>query len=391
MTLESDFPPDTRVENEIETLQSNNHEVHIICFGKDNQPDYEEFSGFFIHRVYPSKLIHYSSVASLRFPLYFNYWKKCISKLLENHQFDVIHINDLPLIKPIYELSKIYHFRIVLDLHENWPELLNVSLHTKTLFGRILCSIKQWREYEKKYIDKADRIIVVVEEAKRRIADIIPETDKVYVVSNTINLADTNYAIHSDARSDTSLDRKTILIYEGGITYHRGLQNVMDALAILKGKLSDFEFWVIGSGSYCDPLKKKVSETGINEFVRFYGRKSQKEVYELLAMADFAIIPHLKSPHTDNTIPHKLFHYMNAGLPVISSNCVPLARIINETGCGVTYPYDDPESLSKILSRIIGGDRVLTSTSSNANHWIKEKYNWKYDSEILLSLYKNLA
>jgi len=387
MTLESDFPPDTRVENEIQALQFNGHELHIICRGSKGQPKEEKFNGCYIHRVYQSKLIYYSSVVSLRFPLYFNFWKRKISDLLKNYHFDVVHIHDLPLIKPISELGIIYPFRIVLDLHENWPELLKMSLHTKTLPGRILCSIKQWKEYERKYIGKADRIIVVIEEAKKRIAEISLKPDKIYVVSNTLNLADIKDKIHSESR----YGQKTVLIYEGGITFHRGLQIVIEAIKLLKGQLSNFEFWIIGSGSYYYTLKKKALEAGVNEFIRFYGSVSQREVYELLARADFAVIPHLKSPHTDSTIPHKLFHYMYAGLPVISSNCIPLERIINETGCGVTYPYDQPESLSRIISQIMEEKDAFKSKYSNAIHWITNKYNWENDSRNLLSLYKSLV
>ena len=77
-----------------------------------------------------------------------------------------------------------------------------------------------------------------------------------------------------------------------------------------------------------------------------------KEMTNYMLQADAAIIPHLKNDFTDTTIPHKLFQYMYAGLPVLSSDCLPLKRIIEETKSGSIFPSDDHQSLAKLIEKL---------------------------------------
>lgn len=385
MTLESYFPPDKRVENEIEALILVGHEVDILCFGKSGQKRKERYKGALVIRIFPSSLQKKSSVGALKFPFYFNFWRRSIRKLLLQSPYNVVHIHDLPLIKPVVQLKKIFPIKIVLDLHENWPGLLNISPHTKTFAGRVLCNIREWEDYEKSHLNSADRIIVVVEEAKSRVRDFCSDPDKIFIVSNTVNLLD---EIPENERRN-EVPGKKVIIYEGGITRHRGLQNVITAISQLDDRIARPELKIVGAGSYLNKLKMMVRELRLNEIVKFYGHVSQEMVYKLLSAADIAIIPHIKSSHTDNTVPHKLFHYMYAGLPVIASDCLPLKRIIDETGCGVIYSDDDPETLKNLLVEALT-DTDFRQKYSGAKKWVIDKYNWANDANNLLSIYNGL-
>ncbi|MBN1107940.1 MAG: hypothetical protein JXA55_04195, partial [Bacteroidales bacterium] len=50
MLLESEFPHDVRVENEIETLTDAGHEVHLACITRKGKPALENLDGTIIHR-----------------------------------------------------------------------------------------------------------------------------------------------------------------------------------------------------------------------------------------------------------------------------------------------------------------------------------------------------
>ena len=97
MLLDHPFPPDTRVENEMKSLTAAGNEVHIACFQKGTEPLIEETSYGIIHRKPVSSFIYKSSVGVLKFPFYFNYWRKFVGELFVENQFDAIHVHDLPL------------------------------------------------------------------------------------------------------------------------------------------------------------------------------------------------------------------------------------------------------------------------------------------------------
>jgi glycosyltransferase involved in cell wall biosynthesis len=384
MTLETPFPPDKRVENEIDALSSAGYSVHIICYRKADEAIYEHLDNVKIHRIEPGKIVHKSSVGALRFPLYFNYWKREIKKVLIKERIDIVHVHDLPLIKPVLDLKQKFGFKIVLDLHENWPGLLEMSLHTRTPLGKLLCNIEEWKIYERKFIPEADGVIVVVEEALERIRHYITDSQVYGIVSNTINLKEFKQLNLSEKKAG----EKIIFIYEGGITYHRGLHNVIRALNGIR-RDADWEFVVVGSGSYLPHLKELTKSLGLSEKVIFTGWQPLDKIYKMLSNATVALIPHLKSDHTDNTIPHKLFHYIYSGLPVIASDCNPLSRIIEETGSGIIYRSSDIEQLTEILSTI--ADKPATVEKyTQSRQWIESKYNWSVDAENIIKLYSRL-
>jgi glycosyltransferase involved in cell wall biosynthesis len=326
MVLDREFPPDIRVENEIETLIKAGYEVHIACYTQKDKPIFEAIGKLTIHRKPISAFIYKSSVASLTLPFYFSFWKKFIAEILSVHSFDVIHIHDLPLARIGVSLKKSMNISLVVDLHENWPAFLKISKHTNTLTGKMLSPIFLWRRYEKKILKHADAIIVVVDEAKTRLVHLGNPSGKIHVVSNTINLSDLNLSIPNSREG-------VLLYYAGGINYHRGLQNVILALYATRNK--HLKFWILGDGSYKNELVRLVNQLSLSDRVIFQGYQPFRKVMEMLLESDFAVIPHLKTEHTDSTIPHKLFQYMYAGKPVIASDCLPIKRIIEETGAGI--------------------------------------------------------
>lgn len=385
MLLDHPFPPDTRVENEMKSLTAAGNEVHIACFQKKAEPLLEKTSYGIIHRKPVSSFVFKSSVGVLKFPFYFNYWRKYVDELFAQIHFDAIHIHDLPLAKIGYEAKRKYGVKFVLDLHENWPVLLQLSTHTNTFLGKLLSSNKQWIRYEKEMSSTADRVIVVVDEAKTRISSLGVKPENIEVVSNTLNIEQFDPIERKEFKTD--LFR---MLYVGGINYHRGIQTVIQAIALLKDKGIEVHFDLVGDGSYLKDIKGLIDELHVQDNVTVHGFKHYTEICELYESANVALIPHIKSGHTDNTIPHKIFQYMYAGIPMVVSNCDPLVRIMKETESGVSYRYDHPEELANIIAEFYAHPEHLNDYIRKGRQAVIDKYNWKIDGAKLVNLYKQL-
>lgn len=385
MVLDHVFPPDTRVENEIKSLAENGHDVHVACFQKEGKPLVERTSYCTIHHNPISKFMFKASVGVLKFPFYFNYWRKIVNGLFEKENFDVVHVHDLPLAKVGYEAKCKYGAKFVLDLHENWPVLLQLSKHTNTFLGKLLSSNGQWVRYEKEMCALADKIIVVVDEAKTRVCGLDVSPEKVEVVSNTLNLDQFDPIERKEFKTD-----KFRMLYVGGINYHRGIQNVIQAISILKKRGIEVHFDLVGDGSYLPDIRKLIGELKVQDNVTVHGFKHYTQICDLYESANVAMIPHIKSGHTDNTIPHKIFQYMYAEIPMIVSNCDPLVRIVNETKSGITYQYDKPEELAGILANLHTHPDLLNDYIGQGRQAVIDKYNWQVDGAKLVEMYSRL-
>lgn len=383
MILDHVFPPDTRVENEIASLSAAGHEVHIACFAQDNKPLVEKTDTCIIHRKNISKFTFKASVGVLKLPFYFRFWRKFVNELFAENGFDVIHIHDLPLAKIGLEAKKRYNVKYILDLHENWPVLLQLSQHTNTFLGKMLSSNSQWVDYERDMCQKADEIIVVVDEAKKRIASLGVDEKKIHVVSNTLDIN------QFDVIERKGFNKENFrILYVGGINYHRGIQYVIDALAILKSKGSNIYFDLVGDGRYLADIRRRIVEKHVEDLVVVHGFKKYTQIPEVYENANLAIIPHIKSGHTDNTIPHKIFQYLYAEIPILTSNCDPLERIVNETHSGISYHYDNAEELAGIMEELYKNPEKLNDYIHNGRQAVVEKYNWAVDGAKLNELYR---
>lgn len=383
MILDHDFPPDVRVEKEIETLINNKHEIILACYNyKKNLPEFEEKKNLKIYRKSISKFSYKSSVAILKLPFYFSFWKKFIFGILEKEVVDAIHIHDLPLSKIGEKVKRKYNIPLVIDLHENWPASLETATHTNTIAGKILSSNKQWRKYEKKIIKHADKIITVVDEMKDRIAKLEINENKIHVVSNTISPKDFPLTI------DKPDPNFTTLFYAGGINIHRGLQIVIKAIPLILKEIPNVRLNIIGTGSYQVHLEKLVSDLNISNHVSFLGWKDLLEISKHLAKSDIALIPHLKSEQTDCSSPNKLYQYIYAKKPILTSNCNSLVRIIEETKSGISYIHNSPEDFKKAFFELLNNQNNTIDLDYGLN-LINTKYNWSVDSKRLVDLYSN--
>jgi glycosyltransferase involved in cell wall biosynthesis len=381
MVLDHEFPPDIRVENEISALISENHEVHLACYTRTRQREKDSYAGAFIHRKPISELRYKSSVGCLKFPFYFNFWRSFIRQLHYQYHFDAIHIHDLPLAKIGVEMKNLQGLRFLLDLHENWPALLRVADHAQSRLGRVLSTDKQWREYEIEMCSKADNVIVVVDEALDRLADLGVDSEKIVVVSNTLN--QDNFIV-PDTRPDPAF---LTLFYAGGINRHRGLQFVIRALRDIRS-IKPVRLWLLGSGSYIQQLNQLAIENGVDQMVWFAGWKSLSEMNKLMGKADICMIPHTKSDHTDSTLPHKLFQYMYTGKAIVASDCNPIKRIINDCKSGMIYKWNDTDELSETLTMLSVNVELLKTMGNSGRDAVMKHYLWEFDASRLKAIYR---
>lgn len=382
MLLDHEFPPDIRVENEIQSLHDSGHEIHLACFTKKNKERKEVTDNCIIHRKTIPEFIHKTSVGSLRFPFYFNFWRKFLGELFAKENYDAVHVHDLPLAKVGHEFAKKHDAKLTLDLHENWPALLRVATHTKSLLGQFLSKNSQWEEYEKKYCQLADTVIVVVDEAKERLIGLDIDPDKIVVVSNTLNL--NNFEIPVSSPDPEFIT----LLYAGGINKHRGLQYVIKGVKGFNVANRKLRVWILGAGSYVKDLKELARREGVEDKVFFEGWKNYKEMQTYFGKSDYCLIPHVKNDHTDSTIPHKIFQYMYAGKPMLVSDCDPIKRIVEETNSGLVYRFDNPEEFAIKLMELVESEEYASDQFVIANKkYVVEVYNWVNDSKKLNSIY----
>lgn len=150
------------------------------------------------------------------------------------------------------------------------------------------------------------------------------------------NWADTSFVTPSvcgiELRKKWGFSSKDkVILYAGNIGMKQGLEIILEAAKRYKQN-SHIKFVLVGSGAYCDVLKKKAESNNL-ENVFFKPLLPWEKVPEMLALADVHLVIQKKGA-ADSVLPSKLTNILSAG-----GNAVVTAEKETELGkLSLQYP-----------------------------------------------------
>lgn len=151
-------------------------------------------------------------------------------------------------------------------------------------------------------------------------------------------------------RREGLLDRFNIM-YVGNVGTAQGLGLVLETADRLRD-LPDLQFVVIGDGVERRALEVQAAERGLSA-VRFLGSRPPDAVAGYLAYADAVLLPLLRNPVYEITIPSKTYAYLATGRPILVSAAGDAAELVRSAGAGLVCPPEDPDALAQAIRRMV--------------------------------------
>lgn len=391
MLLDKNYPHDQRVENEAESLVKAGLKVTVLAVGKDERPKDDSFNEVLIKRYMMPLWLRSKLRGMVGFlDLYSATLARQAIKLFKESKFDAIHVHDLHLGRAGLRIKEKLDIPLVIDLHENYVQALTQYAWSTTFPGSWLISIKKWKKLEQKWLKKTDKIITVIGEMKDRyIKEGFPD-EKLIITPNTPNIdAFRQYPVKKEILS--KFDGRRVILYSGGFDLHRGLSTAVEAMKYLKEKYSDVLLVLVGDGRNRPELEQQVLDSELKDFVTFEGWQAQENVRSYVCRADIGIIPHVRSVQTDASIPHKLGYYMSEELPLVSSDCISLKRMVNEHNAGLIFESGNAVDLADKISKFLDNPELANELASNGKKAVERDFNWNSTIQPLINYYKSLG
>lgn len=388
-----DFPPDIRVEKEARALSAVGHQVLIVCSQSSDRSSESQWEGCRVKRV-PALPLLLKKLNSLIRQVSFHdwYWDRAVSQFLQEEKAEVLHVHDLPMVGTALSLGKRYGIPVVADLHENYPAALKYYRMHPYWRQRTLGFLEappRWEAYEHRCALAAERVLVVVDEARTRLIEAGIPAEKVVVIENT---PDVNFfsSLPLDEEIIAQYRNEFVISYIGGFGgKHRGLDTVIEAMPAIRKEIPNARLLLVGKGSIKPLLEKMVAERSLNGRVTFIDWQPFEKVPSYVALSAICLVPHQSNPHTEATSPHKLFQYMLMGKPVVVSTCKPLRRVVEETGSGLIFQAGNSDSLARTVVQL-KDEEMRRRLGEAGQRAVLKKYNWGQTSRKLLRVYEQL-
>ena len=261
--------------------------------------------------------------------------------------------------------------RFVYDSHELWPDR---NLRPEWRPWLLLC--------EALFVRAADSVLTT----SPGYAEVIAARYRVPSPAVVRNLPEwrAEPGAAQAAGSGPRAGKAPLAVYFGAVTRNRGLPTALRALALvpeLRLRIVGPEAW-----GYRATLAELAAELGVSDRLELLEPVAPGEAMAVLGDADVGLA--LIEPAClsyEMTLPNKLYEYVAAGLPVLSSDVPVLAREVRKQGVGAVADPADPAAVAAALRAVL--EPEANARFREAARRLATEATWEREREKLAAVY----
>ena len=193
-------------------------------------------------------------------------------------------------------------------------------------------------------------------------------------------------AIGSDGDVIRPLDKKTrfraaeglsgfVACYAGNFGRYHNFDTILDSAKDLLRRGAGITFALVGGGAQQAHITRRVADEKITN-VRMFPFVAKEDYADLLASADVSLVT-LEPGMEGLCVPSKFYSILASGRPTVALVApeFEVARVIDETGCGVHMGQGDAECLSAALFKLSQDPEAADAMGRRARAVLEDRYS----------------
>ncbi len=385
MLLNGPIQHDHRVIKIIETL-SQHHLVHLFYINGIELQDRQLFND---HVTLTS--ITYAVTRRVKFIRHtwfcyeFSFFEKWVKK--SGLHFDIIWANDLPTLKPAYNISRTLNCSLIYDSHEIYTETINQFFprHStgikKYIFQSMISFMrKHGARVERKIFPSID-VFLTVNESLLAYFKERNNVRKGLVIMNLPKVVESKDEKRINFKEKYDWAPSTyVLIYQGQLNEGRGLSILLEAVKLLP---IEYKLVIVGNGSLGQELTNWTIRHHMTDRIKFVDTVPLSQLAAYTAGADLGInLLETFNLSKEYASPNKLFEYIHASIPVVASDTIENQRVFKAFPIGKLTKNHPKEIASAII--VVAKQEKYSFEDSLAQ--AKSHYHWRTQVELLNSI-----
>lgn len=186
-------------------------------------------------------------------------------------------------------------------------------------------------------------------------------------------------------------DAQLTLVYAGSLTAYEGLDDLIGAIGLLRGRGVRVRYLIVGDGYLRGDLERQVEAAGLQDVVTFIGRVRPDQVSAYWSLADVVPLPRKAFKVCKIISPLKPFEAMAMGRPVVLSDLPVNHEIVRDGVTGRMCRPEDPGHLSGVLGELARDPTARQRLGDAGRKWVVEHRTWAANVERLSQLYGRLG
>jgi glycosyltransferase involved in cell wall biosynthesis len=286
---------------------------------------------------------------------------------------DFFHLHDPELLLVGVFLKLFKKIKVIYDIHEDFPNQIKLKAYIPKPFRSLIAFFANW--WEAFFCRFVDALIVAdefIEEKYKRF-------NKNLIVLH-------NYPPLRDFQEVKGDFHPYSLIYEGSLTFERGIDVIIEAFKRIQMKYPKAELHLVGS----------VHDSRINNLlnkhknIKYHGKVTYNDVPEYIKKAHIGLAVLKPAQKFLRNIPGKIFEYMACSKPIIASDLPPIKKFLKGSGCAILTEPNNIDDVVKAIYLLFENQNKSREMGKSGRKLFLEKYNWETEEDKLYELYESI-
>ena len=359
LLLNEYYPPDTsataKMAADVAEALAQRHKVTVVAGRPSYDPD--EFYPWALLRSRLCNGVRVERVGSTAYPRhqmrrrvsnYLSYLALAVPRALAIHPDVVLAMTDPPIagIAGAF-VARLTRCPFVYSICDLYPEM--------AVAGNILKPsmwTRRWEKMHRRALKQAAGVIVLGDDMRERIVAKGVTPQRVTVVRSGASLPST-MPDPADSGVLKIVDEircgfPFVVLHAGNLGFYGAWDNLLGAAELLRNENVGFVF--VGDGANRAALEASTSNSSN---VRFLPFRSVEQIPHVMMAGDIHVVT-IRRGLEGVVVPSKLYSILAAGRPVlaVTSASSDAARIVEESGCGLTANPDDPSAVAAAICEL---------------------------------------
>jgi glycosyltransferase involved in cell wall biosynthesis len=175
----------------------------------------------------------------------------------------------------------------------------------------------------------------------------------------------------------------------GSLVEQKGLDDLLRAVAGLRGRGVECRVRLVGDGPLREALEHQAREDGIADRVEFLGAMPNPDVLRVMREAHAFVLPSRPAANgCMDGIPNVLIEAMALGVPAVSTRLSGIPELIEDGVCGLLVAPGDVAGLAAAIARLHGDAELRARFSTAGRCKVEALFDMTRNARTLVTLYR---
>ena len=197
--------------------------------------------------------------------------------------------------------------------------------------------------------------------------------DRIHIVPGGVDLEQFEISSsRNEARTKLNWEReRTIIFCVRRLAQRMGLENLLEAMALVRGKYPDILLCIAGKGALAETLEAQIAELDLSDNVRLLGYLPDEKLPIAYRAANFSLVPTVSFEGFGLIVIESLA----TGTPVLGTPIGGIPEILQPFCDDLLFEDASVEKIAQGIIEVLSGTRQLPSSEA-CQAYARNNYDW---------------